>query len=523
VEYVAGISLRKLSINVAVRVPFRVDIEFMADRASERFGNGSDEGSIRIYHGSCMFGINMENKADSRLSKAAISFNQPIIGNYCSYPGLGRIKYNEYNTLTWIVGEKHFAVVINGEVRYCGANFPYMGADLHLQRPETIVIGSDGQGKKYFRSVKVSQLKITPKTKIKKGELNVSVNQSNNMIPIIHPLVNFGLGENYLFNGCAKYVMECLGETDFDYEFFAGFTGDNFTQVYSFDRFRGDGVTDYLLSDPNRPNYVEEIFAECGYASTFVNIKQLAGNPSMYVQTLRSYIDSGLPVIFNHWGKNPNMVYVWGVFVGYEDYGKTLLYITADLQEPERIALADLFSDDIRDDQVHCKGWVFIGEKRKTVSIAELYRKRITTLPQLLTVKTENYCFGAEAFRAWAADIENGKNDGIKPEDFDPWSMYTVYVCNLATNSCCCQSFLKRALQLHPDLKFIEDVHQLYDQTHRLWKKQKGEDLEAIGGAFNITLAALQNPEQRSRIAAKLREFTEVYDQIAAVLSANQQ
>lgn len=33
---------------------------------------------------------------------------------------LGRIKYNEYNSLTWIVGVKHFAVVINGEVRYCG-------------------------------------------------------------------------------------------------------------------------------------------------------------------------------------------------------------------------------------------------------------------------------------------------------------------------------------------------------------------------------------------------------------------
>lgn len=170
-EYISWISARKLSTNVSVEIPFRVDIEFKVEDKSKRFGYGSDEGSIRFYHGNNLFGINMENKADSRLSKEAICFNQPILGNYFSYPKLGRINYNEYNTLTWIVGEKHFAVVINNEVRYCGVNFPYMDSDLHLQKPETIIIGADGQGKKYFRSIKVSKLKTIPKIKIKKGEL----------------------------------------------------------------------------------------------------------------------------------------------------------------------------------------------------------------------------------------------------------------------------------------------------------------------------------------------------------------
>ncbi len=45
--------------------------------------------------------------------------------------------------------------------------------------------------------------------------------QSNNIIPIIHRLVTDEYGENYWFNGCAKYVMECLGEPDYDYWFFA--------------------------------------------------------------------------------------------------------------------------------------------------------------------------------------------------------------------------------------------------------------------------------------------------------------
>ncbi len=88
-EYVAWIAARKLSTNVSVKIPFRVDMEFKAEAASERFGYGSDEGSIRFYHGNNLYGINMENKADSRLSKEAICFSQPVLGNYFIYPKLG--------------------------------------------------------------------------------------------------------------------------------------------------------------------------------------------------------------------------------------------------------------------------------------------------------------------------------------------------------------------------------------------------------------------------------------------------
>lgn len=518
-EFIGWIPARKLSTNVSVRIPFRVDMEFMADRESEQFGYGSDEGSIRFYHGNNLFAINMENKADRRLSKEAICFNQPILGSYFCYPGLGRIKYNEYNTLSWIVGEKHFAVVLNGEVRYCGVNFPYMTSDLYLQKPETILIGSNGQGKKYFRTIKVSQLKTTPKIRIKRGELNMAVNQSNNIIPVIHPLITMHYGENYWFNGCAKYVMECLGEKDFDYNFFAGLTGDNFTQVYSFDRFRGDGVTDYFLSEVSHTNFVEDVFATCGYTSTFVSIKQLLNNREMYVQTLMAYVNKGLPVIFNHWSSNPNEKWGWGVFVGYEDFGKTLLFISAEMNEPERVTLDVLLPDEIQAGQLTSNGWIFIGEKKREVDLAEIYRNRIKTLPQLLTTKTEGYCFGAEAFRSWAEAIENGKFDEMKPEAFDNWFMYTVYVCNLATNSSCCHDYLYKALQMNPDLKFIDKLHDLYHQMRRMWNEQNGEDLEAIGGGFNITLEALQDKKRRSRIAAKIREFADCTDNVVAVIN----
>lgn len=517
-EYVSWITARKLSTNVSVKLPFRVDIEFMVDKESERFGFGSDEGSIRFYHGNHMYGINMENKADSRLSKEAICFEQPILGNYFMYPELGRIRYNEYNTLTWIIGEKHFAIIINGEVRFCGINFAYMQSALYLQKPETVMIGSDGQGKKYFRSIRVSQLKTTPKRIIKRGELIMGTKQSNNTIPVIHRVITPHYGENYWFNGCANYVMECLFEKDYDYHFFAGLTGDNFAQVYSYDRFRGDGATDYILSEKDNTSYIENIFATCGYASTFVTWNQLRNNKEMYLQTLIAYIDKGIPVIFNHWGNNPRNRWGWGVFVGYENYGKTLLYLTSDLEKPEEISCDDLFVEEPMPGQVTCNGWIFVGEKRNEVELSNIYRNQVLNLAKLLRVKTKGYCFGAEAFRAWSADLEQGKYDHVKPEEFDDWPMHTIYVCNLATNSSCCHEFLDRAQKLNPDLLFITEINALYERMRHMWNEDNGEDLEAIGGGFNITLEALQNKEKRSKIATKLKEFAETVDKILEIL-----
>ena len=42
----------------------------------------------------------------------------------------------------------------------------------------------------------------------------MSERKKSNLIPVIHRLVTDENGENYWFNGCAKYVMECLGEKD---------------------------------------------------------------------------------------------------------------------------------------------------------------------------------------------------------------------------------------------------------------------------------------------------------------------
>ena len=531
VEYTGWISTRTLNTYIAVKLPFRVDIEF---RTGEYRGFGANDGSIRLYHGNhgldhnYGFGINTGDNTDTQPFFQSISFHQPIFRDAFTFRGRGKIVNGEYNRLTWIIGKKHLACIINGEVRYCGTNFPYMALDLSREEAHPIVIGSERT--KYIRSIRVSQLAETPKYKLKQGELTMITKQSNNIIPIIHRLVTDEYGENYWFNGCAKYVMESLGEKDYDYWFFAGVTGDVFTQHYTFDKYSGDAVSSYMLDaemNGNPAKYTQEIFAKCGYAATYVSNTDLQKNTEMYLSTLVAYIDKGIPVI----------VYgtpLVGVVVGYEDYGKTVLYITGNKNQPERMTLQELLygepKNSPRDNPfnnypIKLGGWIFVGEKKENRPLADIYREAIRDIPLHAGIKTNLYCFGAQAFRAWARDIENGKFDGMKPEDFDTWAYYTNYVCVLATNGSCCHGFLEKARALNPDMDFLVEVSKLYRKTAEMWGQNNDrndeDSLEALGGGFNVTLTALQNKEKRSKIAAKIQEFADVTEEILSIIQQN--
>ena len=115
--------------------------------------------------------------------------------------------------------------------------------------------------------------------------------------------------------------------------------------------------------------------------------------------------------------------------------------------------------------------------------------------------------------------IESDYFDKMKPDEFDPWGHYTNFVCVLATNSGGCQRFLKKAQELNPDMTFLEEIRHLYNRTGTMWNNDNGTDLEALGGGFNVTLRALQDKEQCSKIVAKIHEFAAVTDVIVQVLN----
>ena len=517
-EYAGCISTRTLNTNVSVKLPFRVDIDFRVPMDDEQFGYGDSEGSIVFYHGSDSydsgvnlkimdFGINMNNHSSCR--EEAISFHQPIFHDLYNFPNRGRIKPNEYNHVTWIVGQKHLAVIINGEIRYCGTAFPYMSLDLNREEAYPIVIGSNGQGMKYFRKIRISQLAYSQTNKIMNGELTVNINRSNNLIPIIHRLIIEEYGQIYRFNGSAAYVMECLGEKEYDYLFFAGLTGDVFAQHYR-QPFSGDGVNVYYQSNGDR-NFFVGVFEKCGYSAAYVFSRELLKNKETYLKKLISFIDKGVPVIFMGYSDQP-----CGVFVGYEEYGKTLIYISGDNSEPQRISCDKAMGYD-----TNKSGWIFVDEKKEQKDIAKIYREAIFALPKLLTTENDRYCFGAPAFHKWANDIENGYFEQIKPEEFDSRSMYINFVFTLATNGCCCPNFLHRVNDLNPDMTYLYDISLLYKRTADIWHNDGGNDLEALGGSFNITLETLQTPEKREKIAARIRECGDIIDEVVKILNEN--
>lgn len=68
-------------------------------------------------------------------------------------------------------------------------------------------------------------------------------------------------------------------------------------------------------------------------------------------------------------------------------------------------------------------------------------------------------------------------------------------------------------------MTFLSEVSRLYKRCAEMWNHDNGKDLEALGGGFNCTLEALQDKPRRDRIVAKIREFTDVTDQIVQVLN----
>ena len=497
------VGTRYLSTDIEVKLPFRVDFEFMFDVSPKN----ADEG-IRIHFGNCSFAINERNNPDPVLSKHAIIFNQPIFGNEFLYPYLGEAKKGEYNSVSWIIGEKYLSVIINGEVRFCAENLPYMKTDLHYSPSHPILINGGGDMPITIRNIKVSQLEAKKKTKTKKGELAMIIKRSNNQISNIETYCVGERGENFAFDGACERLMECLGEKDFGYWLIAGITGDCFAQVYPKNQvFFSDRycVSDYnILYNDDCPDYIEGIFDKMGYACTYVPKENIMANKEMYRQTLMAYIDKGIPVI--HFKGNYSMI------CGYEEHGNILLNKWPCSNDFNKFALDDEYFSD-----KELRGWIFVGEKKERKILSEIYRDAVMKMPEILTSETDKYYFGAKAFRAWADDIKNGFYDGKTQDEVDLWGTHTSFVCDFETIAATSGRFLSKALELNPDLDFISEIIPILSRQGAY----ANGGLEDLGGGFNVTLAVLQDVEKRKMIADRLRVFAKNMDEIVRELKEN--
>jgi hypothetical protein len=256
-------------------------------------------------------------------------------------------------------------------------------------------------------------------------------------------------GQNYWFNGCMEFLVECIGESkNYDYWFFSGITGDSFIQIYC------KNVSDmvFCYSDRFLPGIIKNVFDSCGYNFEYFN--NLKGkNHETHDATIREYINTGIPVIAKTTTDVSEKWTEYCCIYGYDDEK----YYAISGNNTEKTFFSDQYFE-----------LIFVKEKKEKLELAAVYKNAVMNIPLMISLpETNEYAFGKKAFSYWADSFQNSTFSNISGEnniwythpakDFSCWNMHGNYLCMLGTNNCAI-SFLEKALQLNPDMVFINDL-----------------------------------------------------------------
>lgn len=330
----------------------------------------------------------------------------------------------------------------------------------------------------------------------------------------IHQLQYPEQGQNYVFNGCMKFLMECIGEkAEYDYWFFSCVSGDCYVQVYGTNKDKwhtcfSQSKFDYAL--------IKRVFDAIGYDFTYVEASVWTKEKSKYKSKIMEYIDKGIPVIgkgfYSSWDGNEWPTDEVSCIIGYENDGECFFRL------PEEATNLVPFSLD--DERPYT--FVFIEQKKVNPDIAYTYRKALMEVPNLMKTppnQNQDVFFANDAFEQWANMLEDGFyhmsfEEYSKSNSICQWRYYTVYICIIATNLYSKQFTTDRAFQLNPDLAAKAYLFQRENQILINLENQ----LKDAGGDFNITYETLQDAKKCKRIAGILREFKTVNDRICNII-----
>ncbi len=319
----------------------------------------------------------------------------------------------------------------------------------------------------------------------------------------IHNLVTWHYGQNYLFNACMQYLMECLGESqEYDYWFFSGVTGDSFTQLHRQDP---NEWTACLSHDTFDYDFAKKAFDACGYNFTYVDDTELKANKAKYVQKVIEYIDKGIPVL----SKGCEGTGEFSVICGYENGGEAFLYLKGDDKAPTP------YKSDFTCHLGLPTGLVFAGEKKQAPPLADVYRKAVMSIPSYITMPPENgLTFGKQAFDDWADSFLDDRFKGKSDKELDVWKIHGTYLCISGTNGCS-REFLRKAQTLCPDMEIIPHLLPIYEKMQNHW-----EELQHMEGGFGIPVQTLTDKGKMLPVANKIRELGKCCDEILEVFAS---
>jgi AraC-like DNA-binding protein len=348
------------------------------------------------------------------------------------------------------------------------------------------------------------------------GGFNMSRKIIDN-IPL-HQLQYPEQGQNYVFNGCMKFLMECMGEDEqYDYWFFSAVSGDCYVQVYGTNKNKwhtcfSQSKFDYAL--------IQRVCDAIGYDFSYIDAEDWQRDKDGCKAKIISYIDKGIPVIgkgFYH--SPPDGGEKWptdevSCIIGYENNGERFYRLPEEATDLVPFTLDDHLP----------YTFVFIEGKKKAPPVAEVYRKALMDAPQLMRTppgQDGDVFFGNSAFEQWANMLENDFYR-MKPEDFKDislWRYYSVYICIIATNIYSKRHTTDRAIQMNPELTYMAP---LLDQEYKALGELENQ-LKEAGGDFNVSYEILQDTMKCQKIARIMKRFPDVYSRICDAIEYGKQ
>jgi hypothetical protein len=307
-------------------------------------------------------------------------------------------------------------------------------------------------------------------------------------------------GQNYWFNGCMEFLMECLGENhEYDYWFFSGITGDSFLQIYS------RNISNMVLcyTDKFLSNVIKYALDVCGY--DFEHFFDLGGKKhDLFDDKIKEHINKNIPVIAKINIDMPG----YGVIYAYDNDKYYCVYG----EKIETIITSDQYSQ-----------LVFVKQNKPKPDLAEVYKRAVMNIPSWIKMPAANECsFGKQAFLDWADSFQNGTFDTIPPDDkiwhthpvkdFSCWNMHGTYLCMLGTNNCSI-GFMEKALYYNPKMDFIKELIPLYEKINT----DGFHKLIAMLGGFGIKPETIKNKAAMKPITAEITKLGLYHDAIVKV------
>ena len=341
-------------------------------------------------------------------------------------------------------------------------------------------------------------------------------------IPGIHRLYYADKGENFMFDGCVRGVLEALGEPkEYDYNLVMALCGDMFTQMY-----KKDSEADCLTDNCFIPEIAAHAFKVCGYESVFITKDEIDRYPHEVMTAIKQSVLRDIPVISMGIANIPVTVEdgtkIWnGTYpvtggsvknvpfasmIGGYDEDKILVNVWIEEADTDENGYAT--TQNALDSS---QGLIFIGEKANRKSLSDVYQDIIYSIPAYLTLRPMNgYTFAKDAFYEWANNIKSG--DILKAPD--KWNMHFAPAVILYTNTGRARSFINRIITACPDFELAKKLQPLYEKAGKY-----NNELDRIQGGFEFNVERFAENEFNKKVTDVLYRLGDLQEEILKVFS----